>query len=141
MQTIRFHLANFHEYDGALPVRVTADSEEVLKRTRLTLKFREWAIHIDQDDDIDELQRHLQWYGGYGIGHVGVIERSDGRQFSLAEVYDLLSYLVRFLTFARGLWCAPIVLEGLDGGGMSLGWIGRANRLRRTGRTFTRGFP
>lgn len=122
VQSIRLHVPNFHKYDGALPVRMATDSGDVVERTRITLKFKDWVIHIDQAIDIDEVQRLLNWYGGYGIGHVGVIERNDRRRFSLSEVTNLLSCLVRFLTFARGLWCAPIVFEGLDANG-NVAWV------------------
>ena len=64
-----------------------------------------------------EFLRSLRESGGYGITHVGRIERTDEQVFSSDDVKDLEEALFRFLSFCRGAWTGPLLAVGLDENG------------------------
>jgi hypothetical protein len=55
----------------------------------------------------------LREHGGYGVGHVGTVARRDNGRFTSSDAQDILTCLFYFLSFARGFWCGPIVVEGM----------------------------
>lgn len=76
-------------------------------------KGRKWDIGISRtitNEDREKLTR----VGGYGITHEGTIRHSDGADFSVAEVWDILGGLSRFLSFSQGARGAVIRVRGKD---------------------------
>jgi hypothetical protein len=106
---MRLHLPNFHKYGGA-SVRFAKGGGGPL---RLTLEGVDWTIQLDQVPDYDRIKRLLQAHGGYAVGHVGTLARRDGARFASSDAEDVLICLHFFLSFARGFWCAPIIVEGM----------------------------
>lgn len=109
---ITFHLANFHSYVGD----AICHDDGGASRGRLVLAHRPWRVTLDQVTRADELRRALAADGGFGITHVGRIERSDGRPFSTRKAADLLKAAYYFISFCRGIWCGPILAVGDLGG-------------------------
>ena len=109
---IRFHLSNFHNYVGS-NVKFSTEGRVSYSAGRLTLAADGWKIVIDQSPGSANLQKLLTARGGYGVGHAGLITRDDGSRFNVAEASDIWSTLHFFLSFARGLWCGPIIATGV----------------------------
>ena len=108
VRAIRLHVPNFHSYNGA-PARSKAGGGGY---RRLTLHHEGWTIELDQTPDADQIARLLRVHGGFGVAHVGAVTRS-GSRFKASDAEDLLTCLHFFLSFARGFWCGPIIVEGL----------------------------
>jgi len=109
VRAIRLHVPNFHSCVGA-PTRSKVGGGGY---RRLTFQHDEWTIELDQTPDADKIAESLRIHGGFGVAHVGVVTRMSGSRFTASEAEDILTCLRFFLSFARGFWCAPIIIEGL----------------------------
>jgi hypothetical protein len=140
VRAVRLHLVNFHEYVGE-PVRYSRGDSSRFARSRLTLRHADWIVRIDQDPEFRRTRDLLRVYGGYGVGHVGTLERTDGARFQVSETAQLFACLSYFLSFARGLWCAPIVVEGLGAARSPIWTEWRSGALITDWRTPSSWFP
>lgn len=62
----------------------------------------------------------LQSQGGYALTHICKLERLDRSPFSVDEARDQLEAFSYYLSFARGLWLAPMLLTGFDAEGKQI---------------------
>lgn len=96
-RAIRIHVANFHDYLGARARFQGGGGGSV----HLNLDHGDWLIQLDQRPDYAKI-KDLRMRGGYGIGHVGILRRSDGGRFARADAEDLLGHSGRAeVTFNR----------------------------------------
>ncbi len=109
---IKFHITNINPYIGE-NAKYPSSS---LHRHRVFLKDNNWEIIIDAIEKADELINDLRKYGGFAITHVGIIQQTGKKPFSINEAKMQLGAFGYFLSFAEGRWNNPILLEGsLDG--------------------------
>ena len=107
---VRFHVANLNEYVGVWIKHSEGDGGYA---GRLTLKDDPWLITIDNLVDNKPKQgRSSEYYGGYFITHVGVIERIDGDCFKLSDVREPLDKIRLFLGFVEARHCPPLLCVG-----------------------------
>lgn len=107
-----FHLPNFHNYMGA-PVRDPGATSSWAARA--VLNFGDWRVTLDGLHRArKQFEETLIDVGGYGLTHVGLLERTDGAEFSSTSASDTLRMLFDFFSFCRGMWCAPQLPVGLD---------------------------
>jgi len=93
-----FHLPNFHDYLGTS-----------------VLEAQDWVITVDRAPSADEtFHKSLRSLAGYGITHIGKIQKVNGEVFRYADARELLGYLAYFLSFCRGNWVAPLLPVGID---------------------------
>jgi hypothetical protein len=111
LKAIRFHLPNFEKVIGGLVSEETEDGV-TSRRGRIVMKKDGWVVKIDSLSDIEEKEEALKEEGGFGVTHVGLIEREDSSEFSHDEVEELIEILGFLLSFARGLWSQPILIDG-----------------------------
>jgi len=119
-----FHVPNFTQYFG-VSVRSDLCTDKAQSwsgkvwQGRLTLEASGWRIIIDQLEGIDsEFYRQLKAVGGFGLTHVGKLERYDGSVFEIDErVENLLEGLGYFLSFVRGAWSFPVLWVGFSPSG------------------------
>lgn len=69
---------------------------------------------LPENWDIHEL---LQSQGGYSLTHICKLEQLERNPFSLDDARDLLEAFSYYLSFARGLWLAPMLIAGFDAEG------------------------
>jgi hypothetical protein len=72
----------------------------------------DWLITLDSRHEISELSRGLKQRRGYAITHVGRLARADGKRFSRHAAANVLTDLHWFLSFVRGAWTSPLLIEG-----------------------------
>jgi hypothetical protein len=108
-----FHLPNFHHYIGD-SIR-DAESATAWKG-RLVLKHGLWIIYLDEVPGADQLRKLLRADGGFAITHIGSIQLEGGARFALAEAVDILDALYYYFSFARGIWCGPLLPISFDSG-------------------------
>jgi hypothetical protein len=111
-RSIRIHVPNFHHYERASRIRFSGPNFPTFGE-RLTLEHKDWLVTLDQDPDVGGPNEALREHGGYAIAHVGRIERTSGKAIERQGLKDFLSCLHCFLSFARGFWSGPLVLEGM----------------------------
>ena len=112
IRAIKFYLPNFHDYVGN-PVRFIRGDRMWRSASRITLSADGWRVFVDQDPEYHKLLDLLKARGGFGVGHVCLLTRSDGSRFKVHEASDFLSTLHFFFSFLRGLWCGPIIVTGV----------------------------
>lgn len=115
LASVLFHIPNFRDFGGAT-VRDAARKRE--RAARASIEADCWRVTIDSIHfENKEFMKELKSAGGFGITHVGKLERTDGQVFPAADAKRLLGDLFCFLSFCRGSWVAPILAVGLDASG------------------------
>jgi len=77
----------------------------------------DWRLVLATLPDSWDFERLLQSQGGYGLTHACKLERLDRSSFSVDDARDLLKAFSYYISFARGIWLAPILLSGYDAKG------------------------
>ena len=122
LTSLVFYLPNFLFFDIFNTWEMSEEGEEKERGGWLELKFDgqfifetgDWRIvlaTLPQSWDIHEL---LESQGGYSLTHVCKVERLERNPFSIDDARDLLEAFSYYLSFARGLWLAPMLIAGFD---------------------------
>lgn len=110
---VLFHVTNFHNIIG----RSTATLEKNGRRyliERILFEAEGWKITLDQLETTSEIVQSLNAQGGFGITHVGKLERSDGQVFTEKEALVFLQIFTDFLSFTRGFYLCLGLSIGYD---------------------------
>lgn len=108
LQSVTFDILNFSSFIG--PKYTFADfATESVK-----LEADGWRIEITAVPDLKEIIEALNEQGGYGVTHKGALKRLNGETFSIEDAENAMVCLWRFLSFARGLFCGPILPVGIN---------------------------
>lgn len=78
----------------------------------------EWRIILCTLDTCWDLQESLEHQGGYGITHICKLERTNKKSFKFEDAKDRVEAFIYYLSFARGIWVAPIMFAGYDENGI-----------------------
>lgn len=114
LSRIVFHVPNFYGFVGS-PIR--SESGRRSPATSLTMEANGWRVTLDGVDNVKDLVQSLRTNGGYGLTHVGQLEASSPQSLSWNRAELLLDLLSYCLSFARGSWCGPTLIVGLDSRG------------------------
>lgn len=109
LASVVFHLPNFHQYQG-YGIRSTGK----VWGGRIKFEAAGWVVTIDSIDSDQSIEKSLETVGGYGITHVGRLERSDQSAFDADAASDVLDCLFYLFSFARGFWLPPLLHVGFD---------------------------
>lgn len=107
-ERILFHLPNFIKFMG----QCIRDMNGYSWAGRLTLEYANWRVILDGIPKTEELTTALKNECGFAITHVGALEKTDGNLVDYENACETLQGLFYFLSFARGLWCGPILFVG-----------------------------
>ncbi|HWE96941.1 MAG TPA: hypothetical protein VG269_23470 [Tepidisphaeraceae bacterium] len=105
-----FHLTNCSQVLGAM----VSVSDRSVVNGRFLLEAEGWSVLIDPVAEIGKLRDELKERGGYAITHIGRIGRTDGTPFEISDGEDVLQALSHLLSFAHGIWIAPILIVARD---------------------------
>lgn len=105
-----FVLPNFPSGFGR-PVRY---SQGGVAAARHVLRGSGWVATIDECRDEKKVQDALVAGAGFGVTHVGRIERQDGTSFTAADSDRIIIALGWYLSFAAGRWVCPCLLTGFS---------------------------
>ncbi len=108
-ERVIFHLPNFTQFLG---VTIRNTNATQIWHGRLTLTYSDWIINIDGMREGREIIESVKREGGFAITHGGMLERSNGDSFAYQDGLPLLEGVRYFCSFARGLWCGPILPLG-----------------------------
>jgi len=87
---------------------------EIVFDGQFVFQTGDWRLVLATLPDSWDFEQLLQSQGGYGLTHVCKLERLDRSSFSVDDARDLLKAFSYYLSFARGIWLAPILLSGYD---------------------------
>ena len=111
LASVEFGVLNFPEFLGEQDE--TGESNGSYNRVgAIRLQAAPWVVDITAAPNLSEVKQELDATGGYGITHSGTIKRTDGADFSTADVERLLHGLSLFLSFARGAYCGLTLVKG-----------------------------
>lgn len=117
LRRVVFHLVNYCKYRGeCIEAPGYTEKKGVSWCGRVEHCAEPWRIVIDQTPNSD-LFTELYHTHGYGITHVGVLERIDGGVFSSTDADGILDTFGVYLRFCRALRVAPFLKVGFDNGG------------------------
>ncbi|CAD5985178.1 hypothetical protein [Planktothrix agardhii] len=119
LASVVFYITNFPCFDISNSEDEDEDYNDWLffnlsNSNRFTFKNNNWRITLGNLDYNYEFQQILEAEGGYGITHICKIDKLDNSSFSLEEVYPQIEAFCYYLSFARGLWIAPILVSGFN---------------------------
>jgi hypothetical protein len=125
LREVRFLLPNFPAFIGDFVRRRSTAS-----RCRLEFAAADWLVTLDGRDGLRELSGELR-SGAYAFTHIGRLARADGAPFDSEAAAEVLEGLHWFLSFVRGAWSGPLILDGYATDG-ELCWrkwsVGRTDR-------------
>lgn len=108
-----FHILNFRNFLSETQVRKGPKQSSTLLGHAI-LESDEWLITIDGQLSTENMIKELRKTGGYGLTHVGCIERKDGKLFTKKATDEILRILYYFLSFARGFRVSPLLPVGFN---------------------------
>jgi hypothetical protein len=76
-----------------------------------------WRVTLDEVSEEGQVRSELRAKSGYGVTHVGRIERVDGKTFSVENADEVLNLLAWYFTFVAGRWTGPFLPVGYDANG------------------------
>jgi hypothetical protein len=125
LTSLVFHLPNFPFFDISNTWRMSDEEEEEDLEGWLEWVFDgqfvfqtgDWRIVLATLPENWDTHELLQSQGGYSLTHICKLERLDRTPFSIDDARDLLEAFSYYLSFARGLWLAPMLIAGFDAEG------------------------
>lgn len=109
-----FLLPNFESLIGEA---VCYASGRSVRRSRLSLRSGGWLVTLDATENQKATREALGGSSGFGITHVGRLEKEDGKSFTAADATPILDALASYLSFAAGRWTGPCLPTGFDANG------------------------
>lgn len=116
LNSVTFHIVNFPQF-ASLGKGGRSIVHETKRLGEILLQHNGWKITIQEMPETEELIDKLKGSGGFGITHVGFLERKDGESFSAADSEAVLQNLYLFLSFVRGAWSSPLLPVGFNQAG------------------------
>ena len=110
---IIFYLVNYWNFISP-EFTHTPKSDTLVSGNRLNLETDDWRIVIESLSSTSNRTDILKNQGGYGITHIGKIERIDNKTFTPKAAKQILEALFYFLSFSRGFWVHPILPIGYN---------------------------
>lgn len=110
-----FHVANFHDFNADIWTQLKTGSETIRSRpNQVIFEVETWKITFEQLETAEDIIKQLKVQGGFGITHIGRIEKLNCDSFSADEAKDFLEMFTNFLSFARGFNIALTLLVGYN---------------------------
>ncbi len=73
-----------------------------------------WNIELKSLHSTPDTLKTLKERGGYGLTHIGRLNREDRSSFDGKAAEEILTALRFFLSFSKGMWCNPCLAVGFD---------------------------
>jgi hypothetical protein len=130
-----FYLTNFHDCIGT-----GIKHQNSSWAGRNEFKVDGWEIIVDEVFDQRERLKRAKKTKGTAITHAVSVRRSDRGAFTTDDLDEFQFSLQYFLSFARGLWVAPVLAKGRDEHSKMV-WQDWTLRIMSQWRSVTSWFP
>jgi hypothetical protein len=108
---IRFEVPNFPKFFGR--VIGVKDGDEMILLHRMLVDAGEFRLNLEGKPGIDGLIGNFGRLGGYGLTHVGEIQRTNGKPILFEEVERLWEDLAWWLSMLRSERTGPVIMLGI----------------------------
>lgn len=115
-QRVLFLLPNFEDLHG----HAICYPDGSKRASRLTLRGGGWIVTLDLVNDQKSVTKFLASQSGFGVTHIGQLEREDGNTLNAEESLTILDTLSWYLSFAAGRWTGPCLRTGVDESGKQI---------------------
>ena len=111
-----FHLFNYVNFISFVK---NTDAKQGYPPSSLVVKnakliYDEWEITINPSDTSSETFNSLKEKGGYGLTHIGHIQKTTGEAYNGKDLHELYHALRFFISFSAGYWCTPVCPVGFN---------------------------
>ena len=108
-----FHLFNYRYIFGT---RRSSEQDGTASYAihHVDLKAHGWKVELKSLPATSDIFKTLDEEGGYGLTHVGCLQKEDGASFNGKTAQEMLNALKHFLSFSKGMWCNPCLAVGFD---------------------------
>lgn len=123
LSSLVFYLSNFPFFNISNTWGCEEEDEclegwlDTLFEGQFVFQTGNWRIILATLPESGDFEQLLESKGGYILTHACKLERIDRSPFSVDNVRDLLEAFSYYLSFARGIWLAPMLLSGYDAKG------------------------
>ena len=108
-----FHIFNYIDFHGTRrSTEETATGGYAIYH--VDLKASGWNVEIKSLSTTSSTLKTLRETGGYGLTHVGLLQKEDGSIFDGKTAEDILNALRHFFSFSKGMLCNPCLAVGFD---------------------------
>lgn len=112
-----FHLFNYDEILDTKHFCINQTENYVNRINFIKIEYKNWIVIVKQLAGTRDITEKLRAIGGFGVTHVGEVQKKDRSVFTVDEVENLLSALGLLLSFSKGADVYPDLLVGFDNGG------------------------
>ncbi len=107
------HLFN---YENIFGIRRSSEQVGPAQYTihHIDLKASGWNLELKSLTTTSDTLKSLDETGGYGLTHIGFLQKVDGTSFNGKTAEEMLNALRYFLSFSKGIWCNPCLAVGFD---------------------------
>lgn len=113
INSVVFHLFNFKSIIGtSRSMETVGNTTHAIEHVDLTCA--DWRVELRSLHSTHETFNELAKHGGFGLTHIGRIEKTDRSSFTGKEAEEMLKALRLFFSFAKGVWCEPVCTVGFD---------------------------
>lgn len=81
---------------------------------RIGLNIGDWSILMDKVDSYKMIQGNMEESDGYTVTYAGSISKKKGAKFTSDDLLGVLNKLFWLLSFSRGAFTSPILVEGFN---------------------------
>jgi hypothetical protein len=124
LYSIVFHVTNFYRFtinntfgcfEDEEGNEIETERESWLHfNSQLVFDYDSWHIVLSTLNEDVNLWEKLVENGGYGLTHICKIEKQNGSILNFGKAYNIIEAFTYYLSFARGLWVAPILVSGFN---------------------------
>jgi hypothetical protein len=113
MSYVVFNIFNFKDFRGTRNSVKNIKNGGTCRIDHINITWQGWEIEIKKLESTSQTVKELKAKGGYGLTHIGII-RKKNNIFTGEEVENILLGIGFLLSFARGIWCHPILSTGFN---------------------------
>lgn len=97
LSLIKFYIPNFHF---------------ILRPIKL--RCNKWEVIISQLNKSKDIEEYLKYSNNYAVTHIAEAFFQKSKDFTIEDANNLIKALYYFFSFCRGIWIAPILINGFD---------------------------
>lgn len=117
LKRVLIHWFNLPDILGNQTLKESGEFGEAWWAGRLHAEISGWVLTLDERRDYSESAKEANGKNQYLMTHVMEARRSDGEEFSVDAVSELIECIRVCLSFGFGRWVAPGLPVGFDNGG------------------------